>query len=181
MPIFLAILGAIGSGLFMWLVWGNGMDVINQWLDGRAQQKKEAQDARAIADARDRALRAPLRAVEDPREAALVLLARLAQARGEMTPEQRAAIADLAREKLDLDEKLEHQIAVAEFAAKQAPSNMDVINDLAPLFQLRLTEEEVADLIGMVDAVGALHGGPTEAQITFITRLEARLGFKREA
>jgi len=178
MPVVLAILGAIASGLFMWVVWGNGMEVINHWLDGRAQRSKEARDAKAIAANRERALRAPLRAIEDPREAALVLLLGLAGIRGDITPEQRDVVAANARDKLGLGEKLDHQIALAEFAAKQAPSSNDVVNDLAPLFQLHLNDDELADLMAMVEAIAAVHGGPTEAQSTFITRLQARLGFK---
>ena len=77
MPVILAVLGAMMSGLFMWVVWGNGMEVINHWIDQRAAKSKAEKDALAIADARDRASRAPLRALEDPREAVMVLLSKL--------------------------------------------------------------------------------------------------------
>lgn len=175
MPVIGAIIGAILSGLFMWLVWGNGMQIIQQWLESRARNAKALKDANAIADARDRAKRAPLRAIEDPREAALILLVHLARLRGELTREQRECISALASGHLGLTERPQHHIALAEFAARQVGNGDEVVSDILPLFYARLSPEEISDLFGMLDELAALHGGPTDAQSAMIERTKKRL------
>lgn len=179
MPVLIAILGALMSGLFMWVVWGNGITVINHWLDQRADKAKSQKDAKAIAEARERARRAPLRAIEDAREAALVLLTKLAMLRGEITAEQNLALSKIATDRLGLGGKPEHHTALAAFAAKAAPDGEAVVADLSPLFHVRLSREERDDLFAMMDEIAALHGGPTEAQEAMIERLAKRLSYTR--
>ena len=178
MPVIIALLGAIMSGLFMWMVWGNGMEVVNHWLDKRADQSKQARDAKAIAEARDRAARAPLRAIEDVREAALVLLCILTRARGEMTEEQRVLIAGLVRDRLMLEGKAENHISLAEFAVKNAPSLDSAVHDVTPLLFARLDDTQKSDLMAMLNEVASLHGGATDKQSEIIERLTSRLGVK---
>jgi uncharacterized tellurite resistance protein B-like protein len=173
-----ALLGAILSGLFLWVVWGNGREVIGMWIDKYNAGVRAKKDAVAIAANRRKALAAPLRAIDDPREGALVVLMRVCLARGEVTPEQREVIAAIAREKFDLTERVEHHLSLAEFAAKQAPSSEDVINSLVPLFHDRLTDDERGDLLLMLDQVASLHGGPTDVQETFVARFRTKLGYK---
>lgn len=180
MPVLLAVLGALMSGLFMWVVWGNGMEVINHWLDRRADKAKTQKDAKAIAEARDRARRAPLRSIEDPREAAMVLLTKLAMLRGEITAEQNLLLSKIAMDRLGLSGKPEHHTALAAFAAKGAPDGDAVVADLSPLFHVRLNAEERDDLFAMMDEVAGLHGGATEAQETMIERLAKRLSYARK-
>lgn len=181
MHILLAVLGALMSGLFMWVVWGNGMEVINHWLDQRASKAKTQKDAKAIADARDRARRAPLRSIEDPREAAMVLLTKLAMLRGEITAEQNLLLSKIAMDRLGLPGKPEHHTALAAFAAKGAPDGDAVVADLSPLFHVRLNAEERDDLFAMMDEIASLHGGPTEAQEAMIERLAKRLSYARKS
>lgn len=181
MPVIIALLGAIMSGLFMWMVWGNGMEVVNHWLDKRADKSKQARDAKAIAEARDKAARAPLRAIEDVREAVLVLLCALANARGEMTEEQRSLITGMARERLMLEGKVENHVSLAEFAVKQAPNLDAAIHDVTPLLFARLDETQKADLSAMLNEVIALHGGPTEKQDALALRITSRLGLQPSA
>lgn len=180
MPVVLAVLGALMSGLFMWVVWGNGMEVINHWLDQRADKAKTQKDAKAIADARERARRAPLRSIEDPREAAMVLLSKLAMLRGDMTAEQNLLLSKLAMDRLGLDGKPEHHTALAAFAARSVADGDTVVADLSPLFHVRLSAAERDDLFAMMDEVAALHGGPTEAQAAMIERLAKRLSYARK-
>lgn len=175
MPVLLAVFGALMSGLFMWVVWGNGMEVINHWLDQRAEKAKTQKDSRAIAEARDRARRAPLRSIEDPREAAMVLLTKLALLRGEITAEQNLLLSKIAMDRLGLGGKPEHHTALAAFAAKGAPDGDAVVADLSPLFHVRLSAEERDDLFAMMEEVAALHGGATEAQGAMIEHLRQRL------
>lgn len=180
MPVVLAILGALLSGLFMWMVWGNGMTVLNHWLDGKAAKDRLAKDALAIADAREKAARAPLRAIEDPREAVMVLLSKLAMLRGEITMEQNVLLSRIANGRLGLDGKPEHHTALAAFAARAEKDANSVVSALTPLFQIKLSPEEMDDLFTMMDEVVALHGGPTEAQESMIQRVQSRLNYRRD-
>lgn len=175
MPVILALLGALMSGLFMWVVWGNGMEVIHQWLDGFSARKKSQQNVLAALEARDRAARAPLKAITDPREAAMVLLSRLALERGEITAEQNIALSRIALERLGMGGKAEHHTTLAAFLAKSAPNAEMVTMELLPLFTERLNDEEKADLAALMDEVAALHGGPTEAQEKLIERVKKQL------
>jgi uncharacterized tellurite resistance protein B-like protein len=177
MPVILAILGALMSGLVMWMVWGNGIQVINHWLDASAEKSKAEKDAKAIAEAREKARRAPLRAIEDPREAALVVLTKLAMLRGEITAEQNLALSKIAADRLGLEGKPDHHTTLAAFAARAAGDGASVVADLSPLFHVRLSREEKRDLFAMLDEIAALHGGPTEAQGAMIERLAKRMSY----
>lgn len=178
MPVFLALLGAVMSGIFLWVIWGNGIQVINHWIDNYNARALEKKNVKAIADARERASRAPLRSIEDPREAAMVLLTKLAMLRGEITAEQNIALSRIANMRLGLEGKAEHHTTLAAFAARQTKSPEAVISDLSPLFHARLSPLEKEDLFAMLAEIAALHGGPTEAQVEMIERLRIRLGFR---
>jgi hypothetical protein len=181
MPIILAIIGAFFSGLMMWIIWGNGMAVINQWLDTRAERARTEKDAKAIAEARERALSAPLRAITDPREGALVLLSRLAMERGEITAEQNVMLSQIATGRMGLPGKAEHHTTLAAFAARQAPGADRLVADLTPLLHVELSIEEKDDFFRLMDEIAALHGGPTDAQEAMIERVRRRMGFARKA
>jgi uncharacterized tellurite resistance protein B-like protein len=177
MPVILAIVGAFFSGLFMWVVWGNGMEVINHWLDQRAERKKVERDTRLALENRMAKARAPLRAIIDPREGALALLSKLAMLRGEITMEQNSLLSRFATERLQLPGKAEHHTALAAFNARAVDSFEAVIDDLAPLFRDTLTDEEAADLFAMMWEVAGLHGGPTEAQLRMVERMARVFGY----
>jgi uncharacterized tellurite resistance protein B-like protein len=178
MPVILALVGAFFSGVVMWLIWGNGLQVVHQWMDQSAERARHEKSAKAIAAARERASRAPLRAIEDPREAALVLLTKLAMQRGDITAEQNLALSKIAMDRLALDGKPEHHTTLAAFAARAAKDADAVVADLTPLFHIRLTAEEKDDLFAMMAEIAALHGGPTDAQERMIARTQSRLSYQ---
>ncbi|WP_284176924.1 hypothetical protein [Rhabdaerophilum sp. SD176] len=178
MPVILAILGALFSGFMMWMVWGNGMQVLNAWIDARSARAKEKRDAQAIADARERAARAPLRAIQDPREAALVLLSKLAMLRGEITAEQNVLLSRFVTERFGFEGKPEHHTTLAAFAARGAGEADSVVADLTPILHVALETEALDDLFRMMQEVAALHGGPTEAQERMIERTKSRLNYR---
>lgn len=178
MPILLAIFGALMSGLVMWMIWGNGMEVVNHYLDARAEKKKREKDTRAAIENRFQSARAPLRAIIDPREAALALLTKLAMLRGEITMEQNLALSGIAEARLQLPGKPEHHTTVAAFAVKAVEGYSAVIDELAPLLLETLTDEEKSDLFAMMEAIAGLHGGPNEGQERMIERCARVLGFK---
>ena len=177
MPVLLAIIGAFFSGMFMWVVWGNGMEVINHWLDTRAEKKKQTRDTQLAIENRVMKARAPLRAIIDPREAALALLSKLAMLRGEITMEQNSLLSRFALERLGLPGKPEHHTTLAAYNARALDSFEAVIDDLAPLFRDTLTEDEAADLFAMMWELAKLHGGPTEPQMRMVERTARVFGY----
>lgn len=178
MPVILAILGACFSGVILWMIWGNGIQVVNQWIDNYNARVIAQKNAKAIAAARERASRAPLRAIEDPREAVMVLLSKLAMLRGEITAEQNVVLSRIANMRLGLDGKPERHTAQAAFAARAARDANAVVADLTPLLQARLSSEEMDDLFAMAEEITALHGGATDAQADMVVRLKSRLGYR---
>ncbi|HRJ69848.1 MAG TPA: hypothetical protein PK812_09580, partial [Beijerinckiaceae bacterium] len=63
MPFLAALAGAIMTGVMYWLLFGNGREVISQWLDQRNEQARRDQDTAASMRARISEARAPLRAL----------------------------------------------------------------------------------------------------------------------
>lgn len=177
MPVLMAILGALFSGLMMWIIWGNGMEVINHYLDLRAEKKKQEKDTRLAVENRVTKARAPLRAIIDPREGVLALLSKLAMLRGEITMEQNALLSRYATDRLNLPGKAEHHTTIAAFAVNGVEGFSAVIDDLTPLFRETLTQEEAADLFAMMWEVAQLHGGPTEPQLRMIERMARVFGY----
>lgn len=177
MPVVMAILGALFSGLMMWVIWGNGMQVINHYLDLRAEKKKREKDTLLALENRVTKARAPLRAITDPREAALALLTKFAMLRGEITMEQNVMLSRFASERFNLPGKPEHHTTLAAFAVSGVEGFSAVIDDLAPLFRSTLTPDEVADLMAMMSDMGKLHGGPTEQQLRMMERMARIFGY----
>jgi|SRR5829696_6243630 len=172
MPVVAAVIGAIMTGLFYWLMWGGGLDYIDARIRQSSDRKRDAQ-RRAAAIERQRM--APLRSIADARDAAAVLMVLVASQRGVPTPEQNAAIEREMREVLGFGAELTGRIAYAKFAAEQALSAEDAVDALAPLFRSNLTAGERKELFGMLRRVAEAHGGPIPAQERVIERAERRL------
>ena len=172
MPVVAAVIGAIMTGLFYWLMWGGGLDYIDARIRQSSDRKRDAQ-RRAAAIERQRM--APLRSIADARDAAAVLMVLVASQRGVPTPEQNAAIEREMREVLGFGAELTGRIAYAKFAAEQALSAEDAVDALAPLFRSNLTAGERKELFGMLRRVAEVHGGPIPAQERVIERAERRL------
>lgn len=178
MPVVLAILGALFSGLVMWVIWGNGMEVINHYLDQRSNKKKQEKDTRLAIENRVSRARAPLRSITDPREGALALLTKLAMLRGDITMEQNVLLSRYATERFNLPDKAEHHTTLAAFAVSGVEGYSAVIDDLAPLFRETLSEAEAADLFRMMWELAKLHGGPTEPQERMVERMARVFGYE---
>jgi hypothetical protein len=172
MPVVAAVIGAIMTGLFYWLMWGGGLDYIDARIRQSSDRKRDAQ-RRAAAIERQRM--APLRSIADARDAAAVLMVLVASQRGVPTPEQNAAIEREMREVVGFGAELTGRIAYAKFAAEQALSAEDAVDALALLFRSNLTAGERKELFGMLRRVAEVHGGPIPAQERVIERAERRL------
>lgn len=174
MPIIGAILSAVLTGLFYWVVFGNGKEAIMQWLDSRDEAKRQKDATDSAVRAREDVERAALRQLGDPREAATALMTAVAEARGEMTPEQAHEIKAQMRTVLGYTDDLDNLLALGRHAARTARTPEAVLDETLPLFRERLTESEQDELVAMLEAVAAMHGGATERQTLLINRARER-------
>jgi 1,6-anhydro-N-acetylmuramate kinase len=88
MPIIALVLSTLAFWIFYWFVRMGGVDHI------RASSEKRKEEARRVA-ARERERTACLRAVDDPREAATILMLLMARVESDLTKEHITAIERL--------------------------------------------------------------------------------------
>ncbi len=87
MPFIGALLGAIMTGLMWWVLFGNGKEVIEHWLDSRNEEARRKASGEEAMRGRENERRAALRTLQDPREAAIAVMVAVAEARGLARPE----------------------------------------------------------------------------------------------
>lgn len=175
MPFLAALFGAVMTGVLYWLLYGNGREVISHWLDRRNEQTRDEADAATAMRARVTEARAPLRALNDPRDVAAAAMVAVAECRGELTPEQGAIILEQMREILGLDLDLTDRLSIAIHAARRAGKPEFVLDDSVSLFRDTLSTLECEQLLDMLQAVSTVHGGPTDRQADLIRRFEGKL------
>src|SRR6202035_3491588 len=90
MPLVVLVLSTLAMWTIYWFVRMGGID---HFRSARAQREETERLARARASERS----APLRAIDDPREAALILMLLMAREAGDPTREQIAAIEKIVR------------------------------------------------------------------------------------
>src|SRR5262245_37339993 len=115
MPIIAAVALTLVFWLIYWFVRTGGMD---HFQARSAQRKEEA----PLAKARASEWIAPLHAVDDPRDAAIILMLLAARCSGDPTREQIAAIETMARTTFGFEHELTGRMAQARFIAGRADS-----------------------------------------------------------
>jgi len=168
MPIIAVIL----STLLLWtLYWFFRMGGL-QHLQAKTAQKKEVE---RLARARASEHIAPLCAVEDPRDAAIVLMVLMAREGGDPTREHIATIEKIARSTFGFDHDLAARMTQARFAASRAHSFAQAGALFADLFNKKLTHDEKHELVDMIEEVANFEGGG-EARASEIDGLARRIG-----
>ena len=167
MPILAIVLLTVAFWLIYWFIRMGGLDRLRE----RAAQRKE--EARK-AQARELDRTATLRAVDDPRDAATVLMLLIARG-GDPTPQQIAAIEQTMEKVFDIEGELVERLTQARFIASSADGFDDAAKVFADLFKKRLTSDERLGLVDMVREIARLDG-PSPAQIEAIELLQRRLG-----
>ncbi len=161
MPLLIAIAGIAVTVLLLWLRQGGGIELIG-WKLHRKVRSIE------IARAREAEERAPLRAIRDPRGAALALFFVLLQLRDDVGERQCAAVSRLARTRLQVPEPVAPWLTAAQFAASRALSPENAIADVVPSMRSATGPEEKADFISMLEELAHLDGTPTSRQLDMI-------------
>jgi len=167
MPIIAAVVPTLA---FCTLYWFVGMGGINHWRERAAQRKEAAQKSQNQAFARS----VQLRAVDDPRDAATILMLLIPRGR-DPTSEQIARIEATVRDTFEFGPELVARMTQARFIAGAAESFEQAVKVFADLFKKGLTAAELLQLVSMVEEI-AHCDGPTQTQIEAITMLQQRLG-----
>jgi hypothetical protein len=168
MPIAALILSTLALWTVYWFVRMGGID---HFRAKQAQRNEADRLAKAQAAARD----APLRTVDDPRDAAVILMLLMAREGGDPTREQIAAIEGIARATFGFEHDLRDRMAQARFIASRAIGFAQAAVVFADLFNKRLTVDEKRQLVDMVEEVANFEG-PREAHADALGVLARRVG-----
>jgi hypothetical protein len=167
MPIVAVILFCAAFWVLYWFVQMGGVE---HFRERAARRKEEARKA----EARELDRTACLRAVEDPRDAATILMLLIARG-GDPTPQQIAAIRQTITEVFGCAGDLDERMTQARFIAGSADSFDDAAKIFSDLFRKRLTGSERRELVDMVEEVARLDG-PSPTQTEAIELLHRRMG-----
>ena len=113
--------------------------------------------------------------MDDPRDAAAILMLLVARVHGDPTREQIATIENLLRTEFGFGRELMDRMTQARFIARQTDDFEQAATVFAGLFKTRLTADECHRLIEMLEAV-ARQGGSPEHQIEAITAFRPMIG-----
>jgi hypothetical protein len=166
------IIGLVLSTVVIWAVyWFFRMG----GLEHMQAQRTARKDAERVKRARESERIAPIRAVEDPRDAALVLMVLMARECGDPTREHLAEIEKIAGTTFGFAHDLSTRLAHARFIASRADSFAHAAALLADIFNKKLTRDEKQQLIGMIRQVADFEGARAAHGVA-IDGLSRRLG-----
>jgi uncharacterized tellurite resistance protein B-like protein len=168
MPVIALVLSTLAIWLIYWFVRMGGIDHV------RGMFHRKSEEARRII-AREAERTAALRAVDDPRDAATILMLLIARTGHDPTREQIAVIEKTVRAVFGFDRDLSERMTQARFIASRADSFDHAAGFLSDLLKKRLSSDERHELIAMLEEVAG-HDGPSEAQTEAIEGLKLRIG-----
>jgi uncharacterized tellurite resistance protein B-like protein len=168
MPIILLIVSTLAFWALYWFVQMGGIEHFRE-------RRKQREDDVKRAAAKEASRTAPLRAVEDPRDAAAVLMLLIARQNGDPTREQIALIEDKLRTVFGLAHELTERMTQARFIAREAIDFDQAAGVFAALFKKKLTADERYQLVDMLEEV-AHHEKPSEAQIEALSAFRPKIG-----
>jgi hypothetical protein len=167
MPVAVLVASTLAFWVIYWFVRMGGVDHFRQQAARRKQDALRAQ-------AREQEQTAPLCAIDDPRDAATVLMLMIPRGR-DPTAEQIARIEDTMRVVLGVEHDPHERLTHARFIASRAQSFAQTAQLFADLFNKRLTAEERHELLGIVEEIARIDG-PTAVQLADVDVLKRRLG-----
>lgn len=130
---------------------------------------------------RARTRRGGLQVVEDPREAATILMLEIAQARGALTERQEAAIrAEIIQHFEFTESDANSLITQAGWLARDAGAAHTVVTRMTELILNApgMTEKEIVDLDGMLVIVSEAEGSPTNDQLDLLAVFRQKAGVR---
>jgi len=166
------IIGLVLSSLMFWTCyWFFRMGGLEQ-IEGRLAQRK---DAKRLVRARESERIAPLRAIDDPRDAAMVLMLLIAREGGDPTREHIAAIEKIARSTFGFGQDFAARMTQARFIASRADSFAQAAALFSDLINKKLTHDEKRELVDMIEEVACFEKS-SEAHALAVNGLSRRIG-----
>ena len=166
MPVVALILSTLFFWSLYWFFRMDGIDKVRARLD---QRRNAARRKKALETERT----APVAAVDDPRDAAIVLMLLIARTADAPTREQYAAVEEQARSVFGFEHDLTEGMTQARFVASRADGFEQAVGLFSSLLKSRLTDAERRQLVDMVEAIAA-HDGPSQPQREAIDALRRR-------
>lgn len=130
---------------------------------------------------RHRSSKAGLEVVDDPREAATILMLEVAQARGTLTAKQETAIRAEIMHHFDLTEAdAEELLTQAGWLSRNAGASHVVIARMTDLIRKvpGMTNKELIDLDTMLITVSEAEGAPAPSQLDLINQFRMKAGIR---
>ena len=172
MPIIVMIAGTLIIWVIYWFVRMGGIDHFRE-------QSRQRKDAAQRIKARESERTAPLSAIDDPREAAIVLMLLIPRG-GDPTATQFAAIDEKMRAVFGFDQDVNERLTHARFTATRAQGFAEAVGLFAELFNKQLTADERRELVGMVEEIARIDG-PSASQTDAIDFLKRKVGLAPKA
>jgi len=161
----------VASTLVFWVIyWFIRMGGVDHFRELSARRKDNARRAQA----RELERIAPLRAIDDPRDAATVLMLLIPRGR-DPTDKQIATIEQTMRVVFGFDHDLHERLTHARFIATRAQSFAQAARLFADLFNKRLTAQERRELVDIVEDIARIDG-PSATQTAEIDVLKPLVG-----
>jgi len=151
MPIIALLFSTLAFWVVYWFIRMGGIDHVHNMVTRRKEE------ARRLA-ARERERSASLRAIDDPRDAAIILMVLMARVAGDPTREQIAAIEQQVRAAFGFDAELIERMTQARFIASRADGFEQAAGLFSDLFNKSLTVSEKLELMSMLEAVASIDG-----------------------
>ena len=166
MPIVVLIASTLIFWLIYWFVRMGGIDHFRE-------QSQRRKDAARRTQARESERTAPLCAIDDPREAAIVLMLLIPRG-SDPTASQIVAIEDKMRAVFGFDADVNERLTHARFIASRAQGFAEAAGLFADLFNKQLTAGERRELVGMLEEIARIDG-PSAIQTEAIDVLERKV------
>ena len=167
MPIVVLIASTLIFWLIYWFVRMGGIDHFRE-------QSQRRKDAARRTQARESERTAPLCAIDDPREAAIVLMLLIPRG-SDPTASQIAAIENKMRAVFGFDADVNERLTHARFIASRAQGFAEAAGLFTDLFNKQLTAGERRELVGMLEEIARIDG-PSAIQTEAIDVLERKVG-----
>lgn len=122
-----------------------------------------------------------LSAVDDPREAATILMLEIAQARGTLTEKQEASVRGEVMHHFEFNEDDANAlITQAGWLSRNGGASHVVMSKMTDFVRKSpgMTNKELVDLDGMLVAVSEAEGDPTESQLDLLTIYREKTGLR---
>jgi len=117
--------------------------------------------------------------VDDPREAATILMLGVARCAGEVSVEQKTAIRSEIMQNFQFnEEEAEELLAHASWVSSDLPDAESAINRMMDLIAQTMNQEDMGTLLNMLKAIASAEGEPRPVQKVYISNCRARVGLR---